>query len=107
MANKSVRSPLSASSFVDVTSRYSTSRVLYYGDSNIVTFESYKRTSPVFGKTDKFYLINEGSEFRPDLVSQTAYGVPSFWWRIMEANNMKDISEFKSGVTIRIPESLF
>ena len=107
MANKISKSRLSANAFVDVTSRYSTSKVIYYGDENIVTFESYKRSSPVYSKTDKFYLITQATQHRPDLVSQLAYGVPSFWWRIMEANSMKDISDFKSGVTIRIPESLF
>ena len=107
MANKNVKSSLSAGAFVDVTSRYSTSDVVYYGDDNIVTFETYKRSSPVFSKNDKFYLITQATQFRPDLVSQLAYGIPSFWWRIMEANSLKDISDFKMGVTIRIPESLF
>lgn len=107
MANKITQSSLSSSSFVDATSRYTGSRVMYYGDKNIVTFESYKRKSPVFSKADKFYLINQSTEFRPDLVSQLAYNLPSYWWKIMEANSMKDISEFKSGITIRIPESIF
>ena len=107
MANKNVRSTLTPNAFVDVTSRYSTSNVVYYGDDNIVTFETYKRSNPVFSKNDKTYLITQATQFRPDLVSQLAYGLPSFWWRIMEANNMKDISDFKMGITIRIPESLF
>lgn len=107
MANKNVRAPLVASTFVDVTSRYSTSKVIYYGDSNKVTFETYKRTRPVLSKNDKYYLITQATQYRPDLVSNLAYGVTSFWWRIMEANSIKDISDFRSGVTIRIPESLF
>lgn len=107
MANTITQSPLLASTFVDVTSRYASSKVVYYGDDHLVTFETYKRQSPVFSKNDKFYLITQASQYRPDLVSQLAYGIPSFWWRILEANNMKDISDFKLGTTIRIPESLF
>ena len=107
MANKIVKSPLLATTFVDVTSRYTSSKVIYYGDNHIVTFETYKRSSPVFSKNDKFYLITQATQYRPDLVSKLAYGIPSFWWRIMEANALKDISDFKAGVTIRIPESLF
>lgn len=107
MANSITPSPLLASTFVDVTSRYASSKVIYYGDDHLVTFETYKRASPVFSKNDKFYLITQATQYRPDLVSQLAYGVPSFWWRIMEANSMKDISDFSLGTTIRIPESLF
>jgi hypothetical protein len=107
MANSLTLSPLVASNFVDITSRYTTSKVYYYGDDHIVTFETYKRDTPAFSKNDKFYLITQATEFRPDLVSQAAYGVPSFWWRIMEANQMMDISQFKRGATVRIPESLF
>lgn len=107
MANSITPSPLLASTFVDVTSRYISSKVIYYGDEHLVTFETYKRQPSVFSKNDKYYLITQASEHRPDLVSQLAYGVPSFWWRILEANNMKDISDFKKGTTVRIPESLF
>lgn len=107
MPNKITNSPMPSSAYVDVTSRYRGSQVIYYGDNNIVTFKTYKRGNPVFSKTDKFYLINGATEFRPDIVSNLAYGVPSYWWRIMEANGMKDISEFKAGTTIRIPETLF
>ena len=107
MANPITYSTLTATSFVDVTSRYANSQVLYYGDNHIVTFATYKRKNPVYSSNDKFYLITQATQHRPDLVSQLAYGVTSFWWKIMEANAMKDISDFKQGVTIRIPESLF
>jgi hypothetical protein len=107
MANRIKRSKIVSSTYVDVTSRYNGSKVIYYGDNNILTFESYKRSRPSFGKTDKYYLITGATEFRPDLVSNSAYGVTSFWWRIMEANGIKDIMDFKAGTTIRIPESLF
>jgi hypothetical protein len=107
MANRVKKSRILSSTYVDVTSRYRGSKVLYYGENNIVTFETYKRKRAALGKTDKFYLITASTQYRPDLVSNLAYGVTSYWWRIMEANGMKDITDFKAGVTIRIPESLF
>ena len=107
MANKIQHARINSAAYVDVTSRYLGSRVLYWGENNVVTLETYKRRPPVLGKTDKFYLITAATQYRPDLVANIAYGISSFWWRIMEANAMKDISDFKSGTTIRIPESLF
>lgn len=107
MANKITETRLTADAFVDFTSRYSTSKVIYYGDNNIITFETYKRNPIISGSKDRFYLITDATQYRPDLVSYKAYGVSSYWWKIMEANNMKDISDFKSGLTIKIPENLF
>jgi hypothetical protein len=40
-------------------------------------------------------------------VSLETYGVVDYWWKILEANNMKDIFDFKSGVNIRLPGSIF
>lgn len=106
MANKIKPSGLLASAFVDFSSRYINSKVLYYGDDNLTTFETYKRPGLRLTKSDRFYLITASTQFRPDLVSNLAYSDPSYWWKIMEANQMKDISEFKQGVTIRIPASI-
>jgi hypothetical protein len=46
-------------------------------------------------------------EYRPDLVSQDKYGLPDFWWKIMEVNGMKDIMDFKAGKTIVLPENVY
>jgi hypothetical protein len=107
MANKVEVANLSHRNFVDSSSRYNNSKILYYGDRKLITFETYKRTPYVSTSTDRFYVITKGTEYRPDLVSFRVYGSPSFWWKIMEANNMKDIMEFKAGANIVIPGSLF
>ena len=52
-------------------------------------------------------VIPSGMEFRPDLVSKEKYGVPDFWWKILEANKMKDIFEFRAGKTIILPENVY
>ena len=52
-------------------------------------------------------VISAGMEYRPDLMSMEKYGTTDFWWRIMEANKMKDITEFKAGKTIILPENVY
>ena len=90
---------------IDSASRYQRSRVIYYGDVPKTTFEIYKRDSNIVLEK-RVTLITPGWEYRPDLVSFDIFGTPDFWWRIMEANGMKDILEFKSGVTLRLPTNL-
>ena len=107
MANKITYPSVSAKRFVDFSSRYIKSKVLYYGDNNKVTFETYKRKKNItFSENDKFIQINSSTEYRPDIVSYVAYGIPELWWYVMEANGIKDIYDFKSGITLRIPRNI-
>jgi len=101
-----VSESLSSSSFVSTGSRYVASDVLYYGDDKKITFETYKRPDRAFSANDKFVLLTKGTEYRPDYVSNIAYGTPEFWWTIMEANGITDIFEFKAGRTIRVPNNI-
>lgn len=107
MANKIEEATgISPASFVDSSSRYRAAEVIYYGDRRFITFKTYKKTPIESSQDDRFYVITKGTEFRPDLVSTRAYGNPRLWWRILEANNMKDVWEFRSGVNIVIPSPL-
>jgi len=96
-------SPILAKNIVATGSRYIDSKVLYYGDKNFVTFETYKRVPYVKIGDEKVMLITKGVEYRPDLVSFDYYGFSDVWWKILEANGMKDIYDFKAGVTIILP----
>jgi len=98
---------LDAKDFVLSTTRYANSQVVYYGDSKILTFETYKPEKIFESSSDSIAIISPGVAYRPDLVSYQSYGTSEFWWKIMEANNMKDILEFKAGTTIRIPSQFF
>ncbi len=69
-----------------------------------MTFATYVRTVPVTSANDKFTVISPGYEFRPDLLSNDVYGIPDFWWKILEVNSIKDIFDFKAGITIRVPD---
>ena len=94
------------SRFVGASSRYRQSDVIYYSENNFLTFKIYKRKYFRFNSTSKWYEITSDVEFRPDLVSFDFYGAPDFWWKIMEANGMKDILEFRAGKNIRIPGNI-
>jgi hypothetical protein len=106
-ANKIEKASTEARIFVDITSRYVNSQVLYYSENNILTFETYKRKPKQLSGNDRFMVVTKNLEFRPDLISKMAYGFTSYWWKIMEFNDIKDIYDFKAGLNIRIPESVF
>lgn len=89
--------------YVVPTSRYQDSKVIFYGDQRKITFNTFKRTEIPLNENDKYMLITAAYEYRPDLVSQKAYATPDYWWKILLANNINDIIDFKSGITVRLP----
>lgn len=110
MANSIASANMDSSRFTSALSRYRNSTVVYYaiGTAQYLTFTTYKKqVSPTPSQNDKYALITPGMEYRPDAVSKSVYGTTDLWWKILEANNMKDIFEFKAGITIRLPGSIF
>ncbi len=91
--------------FVTPTSRYLNSQVILWGDNRLLTFNTYKRSPISISSEDQFTIIKPGDEYRPDLTSFRVYGTTDFWWRIMEANGLSDIFNYKSGLNIRLPAS--
>lgn len=91
--------------YVVMTSRYMNSDVIYYGNDRKITFTTYKRKEIQQSEDDKFLIIPATMNYRPDLVSHKIYFTPDYWWRILEYNGMKDITEFVSGRTIRLPSN--
>lgn len=91
--------------FVGSTSRYLKSPIINYviDDTKFLTFKTFKRPTRTATDQDKFYVITKGTEYRPDIVSKRAYGKEGYWWVIMMANEMKDITEFVAGKSIIIP----
>lgn len=95
-----------ATTLVDGASRYRSSTVIRYSELKKLTYTTYKRKPYVPKDTDRFATITKGFEYRPDLLSNKMYGDPSFWWRIMEVNGLKDIYEFKTGLNVIIPDDI-
>lgn len=95
------------SRFVSKLSRYQNSQVIYWSKKNYLTFETYKKQIYRNSGEDMFTVVSPGQEFRPDKVSQEAYGTPDFWWKILEVNKIKDIYDFKSGLSIRLPGGVY
>lgn len=96
-----------AVNFVGGISRYVKQDVIYYSENNFLTFTTYKRKKITRSENDQVALITPGYEYRPDLMAFDKYGVVDVWWKILEANKMKDIYDFKSGKTIFLPENIF
>lgn len=94
---------ISAGKIVTGLSRYSSSQVIYYGENNIITFETYIRKPYRSTGQEHLMVITPGVEYRPDLVAYDKYGSPNPWWYILQVNGMIDIWEFKSGTTIMLP----
>lgn len=103
MPRQSVKTAAEGRSYVPPSSRYFMTPVIFYEDR--LTFPIYKRKQLSFNPTDQHFEITKEYEFRPDLVSNTFFGAPDFWWKIMEMNGMKDILEFRAGRNIILPGS--
>jgi hypothetical protein len=93
-----------AQSIVTPVSRYTKQVVIYYGENKLLAFNTYNRKVYVPKGDEKVMLVTKGVEYRPDLVSQDFYGFPDNWWRILEANGMIDVWQFKAGMTIMLPD---
>ena len=95
--------PVSAG-IITQTSRYINSNVIYYGPENILTFTTYKRTPPSTDTSqNKYIIVDPGTQYRPDLMSYNIYGIVDYWWKIMEANGLSDVFDFKAGLNITLP----
>lgn len=96
---------LKNTNFVANTSRYINSTLIYWGNQNVLTFETYKRQPLVFSSSDRYLVVKPGEEFRPDLIAGRAYGngLISLGWRIMEANLVFDVFDLRAGLTLRVP----
>ena len=106
MANFIESTDIDPRTFFTTASRYIDSTIVYYTDFRRLSLNTYRRKAIGVTANDKFMVIGKGHEYRPDLVSSKVYGLPDFWWRIMEANNLFDIYDFKVGLNIRIPSML-
>lgn len=92
--------------YVDAVSRYVGGSIIYWGRQRRLTFKTYKKKTYTPDPADKFTVVPAGMEYRPDLVATKAYGTPDVWWRVMEVNGIKDVFDFKAGLTLRLPANI-
>jgi hypothetical protein len=52
---------------------------------------------------DYYIRLDQGNQFRPDLISFQVYGTVDFGWAIMEINNITSWLGLTEGVRLRIP----
>ncbi len=107
MANYYEETKINPRQFVPVTSRYANQTVVYYTERKLLTYKTYKKATYTTSQKDRFMVVNKYYEYRPDLVSFDVYGTPDFWWKVLEANNINDVFNFKAGLNIRLPGSVF
>jgi hypothetical protein len=100
------RANIPTSQVVSGLSRYQSQTVIYYGEQKLIAFDTYIRKKYVASGKERVMLLTKGIEYRPDLVSFDVFGTTDAWWKILEANHMQDIWEFKAGTTIIIPDSV-
>ena len=71
-----------------------------------VSFYTNKFKDLVWNESDKFWTIENGYEYRTDLISKLFYGTAEFDWVIEAANNINDpIKQITAGTRIIIPGS--
>lgn len=104
--NYSIETKIDPKTYVIPSSRYAGSKVLHYGEEEIITFETYKKSFRQISDMGQYAEITPPIQFRPDLVAKEVYGSEDFWWVIMEHNGMKDVMEFKAGKIIRLPGNI-
>lgn len=110
MPNQIEPANLNTIRFVSALSRYRNSTVIYYttGNRKNICFTTYKKQiKSIASEKDKYMIIPPHFEYRPDRLSYELYGTVDLWWKIMEANNIKDIFEFKAYLNIRIPNNIY
>lgn len=101
--NQLEKTNTTAATYASVNSRYLDSIVYYYGEDKKIAYETYKRKDIPETSTDRYLILNFAYQWRPDRLAHAAYGNKNLWWKIMEANNIHDIYDFKAGLQIRLP----
>lgn len=107
MANYYEETIIQPRRFVPVTSRYTGQKVIYYTERKLLSYNTYKKSEYKPSNKDKFMVVSPRYEYRPDLTSYDAYGTPDFWWKILEANGIKDVFDYKAGLNVRLPNAVF
>ncbi len=84
--------------------RYDSKVRLMLNDNKLV-IRNLKNTDLVANKTERdiIHTITTDEDQRPDLVALQFYGDARLYWVILGANGLREKSQFKKGLLVRIP----
>lgn len=82
-------------------SRYGVLRVIE--DQGQTYLETYNQKFVPKSDEDTYHIVEHREVNRLDMISESHYGTPDYWWAIALANNMIDPFVVSEGVMLRIP----
>ena len=84
-------------------SRYKNLRTLYDENRKVIVHETWKPMYVKEESSDTFYTVTLETENRLDMIANSYYDSPRYWWVIALANNIDDPFDVPSGTLLRIP----
>ena len=84
-------------------SRYKNLRTLYDENRKVIVHENWNKFSIPKSSQDKYYTVDMVTENRLDIIANSYYNSPRYWWVIALANDINDPFDVPKGVTLRIP----
>lgn len=97
---------LSENNEYNQTSRYQVLRAISETTNPAIYLETYNQIEIPVSEDDSYHVVTHAEVNRLDIISNTYYGRPDFWWAIALANNFIDPFVVQEGVMIRIPSTL-
>lgn len=84
-------------------SRYKNLRTLFDEERKVIVHENWNPMAVMEASTDTFYTVALETENRLDIIANTYYDSPRYWWVIALANNIDDPFDVPIGTVLRIP----
>ena len=84
-------------------SRYKNLRTLYNEDRKVIVHENWNKVSIPISDQDNYYIVDMLTENRLDIIANSYYNSPRYWWVIALANNIDDPFDVPRGTNLRIP----
>lgn len=88
----------------DKVSRYQVLRVIENGKQTYL--ETYNQVTVPVSEDDVYHVVRHSEVNRLDIISNTYYRTPNYFWAIALANDFIDPFIVNEGVMLRIPSTL-
>lgn len=84
-------------------SRYTNLRQLRNDDRGVLYHETWNKKYVDESAEDSYYIVTINEENRLDMIANSFYGTPKYWWVIAIANEIIDPFDIPIGTKLRIP----